>query len=342
MPLGINNSKLKGKAMNAQVNAVTFEEATEESRLIQALENSLKPKAPIHLMPGCVEMTNYELQCSKIREGIVTGFHQELVEIAIDNACNGFKTVAMRAKAEQARGGNVSTYPMSNSAIMMAATIVNSNALVNGDGKLDIDTFFNKILDAGKEGAFNPGQQNQENRVLSTYWVVRKFITLTMREFASFMRKPSERLTRDATGLQLGHDSGRNNGPDGSIDEHTNLYVNMETGELVDNITIDDLEVTAEDVESSALYFYEMATTGRCAKLLELARKFAPIDTIDIGRGRKKSTARTMNFPVGIQVSQTNGTWNPEVYLTWTQLLENRIIEITVNGPRVQDDTPDF
>jgi len=74
--------------------------------------------------------------------------------------------------------------------------------------------------------------------------------------------------------------------------------------------------------EASALYFYELATSERCATLLTNARKFAPIDTIQVGR-IKKSAPRDLNFPAGVYQSQTNGIWDQEVILNWSQLVCN-------------------
>ena len=164
---------------------------------------------------------------------------------------------------------------------------------------------------------------------------MRRLITCIMREFANIARTPQEQLKFDKTGLFL---SEGGNGPDGSIDRTTGMYIDMQTGEVRDTVIIDaDLTVPMSEIEGSAMAFYEAATTGRAAKLLTAARKFAPIDTTVINR-RKISTPRDLNFPVGTQVTQTNGVWDPELLLSWSQLICNVAIVQTIDGKWVEKD----
>ena len=300
------------------------------------LKEEFDAKANVHYlrseqkpMPGSRYLSDNENEARIVENGIVGETNPEILDIGVYNGCSAFCLAAIRANG-------ASEFSMSGSTLKLAAPmLVEKRIPVDAQGHADYVTMINAIIDAGKAGEFCPGTMNVSDKLLSTYWVLRRLITCTMREFANIARSPREQLKFDATGLFL---SEGGNGPDGSIDRTTGMYIDMQSGEVRDTVIIDeDLTVPMSEIEGSAMAFYEAATTGRAAKLLEAARKFAPIDTTVINR-RKVSTPRDLNFPVGVQVTQTNGVWDPELLLSWSQLVCNVAIIQTVEGKWVEKD----
>ena len=290
--------------------------------------------------PVTAKMENYDadLDNQHAPDGIVGDTNPEILDMGIYNGCNSFCLAAVRANS-------TSEFSMSGSTVKLAAPmLVSARIPVDENGNADYVTLIDSIITAGvgkpnseleNGGAFCPGTKNVADKILSTYWVIRRLIICVMREFANIARTPQEQLKFDTTGLFLSE--GRN-GPDGSIDRTTGMYIDMQTGEVRDTVIIDaDLTVPMSEIEGSAMAFYEAATTGRAAKLLAAARKFAPIDTTVINR-RKVSKPRDLNFPVGAQVTRTNGIWDPEVILSWSQLVCNVAVVQTIDGKWVEKD----
>ena len=336
MPEGTPKASVNDPAITEREAFVWAKSIVMEMDRGEDLKEAFDKKANVHYLrneqqplPGSHYLSETDDESRMVGDGIVGDTNPEIIDIGVYNGCNSFTLAAVR-------GNGASEFSMSGSTLKLAAPmLVEKRIPVDEDGHADYVKLVDMIIDAGKAGEFCPGTMNVSDKLLSTYWVLRRLTTCIMREFANIARTPREQLKFDATGLFL---SEGGSGPDGSIDRTTGMYIDMQTGEVRDTVIIDaDLTVPMSEIEGSAMAYYEAATTGRAAKLLEAARKFAPIDTVVINR-RKVSTPRDLNFPVGVQVTQTNGVWDPELLLSWSQLVCNVAIVQTVEGKWVEKD----
>jgi len=189
--------------MNATARNLTMTEASElANSIIDTLDNNNRNVHQLHF-PGSVELTSIQREATQTEEGIdTTDWNPEIVHIGIMNGLNSFVQAALRANS-------TSTYCMSGAALKLAAPSLVATRVPMTDELVDVQKLLDAIIDAGKQGEFCPGPQQVNDKLLSTYFVLRRIITCIMKEFALMLRDPQEKMVKDETGLFISLTTGR-------------------------------------------------------------------------------------------------------------------------------------